>query len=400
MNLTTRSQYVEVKNLISKIKKHGNLFKINSIESNIGINVLEKLYEWFEDNSFELLNCLELEYNEWSIWFERLSYDVSELYKLIYNNAIVERVDLKEKMSKIASDYQRLKSLEEVSERRSLDLKKRKEKIEKDTHSLEVEINSLRESLKRISVNIRNLENDSETILKTEKKNYDDQINSLKENYKNQVDSMLKEFAEDKNKMYNDLNLLRSDVEDALCNFKNSINKEELAQFFLDERLKIKGDLSFSLKGFSALFTPYWMWLIATLVGMVLIGIFAFHVFSTAPGTDWHTMLSRIPLFAILIWFTWFCSKQFSYMKQVCDEYEYKYALSKSYLSYRDEANKLAEKAGKDVLLASLLYAVIKNIATSPVQSVKSDCHTPFAEALKAFEPMAKKVKNEEDKFV
>ena len=229
MNLTTRSQYIKTKNLTSKIKNCKNLFDINKVN----IVLLERLYEWFEDNSFELLNCLELEYNEWSIWFERLTYDVSELYKLIYSNAIVDGDELKKKMAKIASDYQRLKDLEEVIERRSLDLKKRKEKIEKYIHDLEVEINSLRNDFKQVSVKIYDLENDSEAILKTEKKNYDEQINSLKENYKNQVDSMLKEFAEDKNKMYNGLNLLRSDVEDALCNFKNSINKEELAQFFL-----------------------------------------------------------------------------------------------------------------------------------------------------------------------
>lgn len=85
-------------------------------------------------------------------------------------------------------------------------------------------------------------------------------------------------------------------------------------------------------------------------------------------------VLSNLPIFMILVWFTWFTSKQFSYTKQICDEYEYKYALSKSYLSYREEAKELAERRKNDVILVALLYSVIKNIATSPVKSVKLDC--------------------------
>lgn len=173
-------------------------------------------------------------------------------------------------------------------------------------------------------------------------------------------------------------------------NLQKDIRKEELAQYFLLEHDKLKGNLK--QKEF---FTPYWCWLGLTFLGMGLIFEVAFSVYDSKQGHDLDMILSRLPLFTILIWFTWFCSKQFSYTKQICDEYEYKYALSKSYLSYKDEANKLAQSAGKDVLLASLLDAVIKNISTSPVQSVKTDCHTPFAEALKAFDPIINKVEKQ-----
>ena len=76
--------------------------------------------------------------------------------------------------------------------------------------------------------------------------------------------------------------------------------------------------------------------------------------------------------------------KQFSYTKQICDEYEYKYALSKSYLSYRDEAKLLAEARNNEAILIALLDSIIKNIAQSPVQSVQRDCHTPFSEVFYA----------------
>lgn len=88
----------------------------------------------------------------------------------------------------------------------------------------------------------------------------------------------------------------------------------------------------------------------------------------------------------------WFISKQFSYTKQICDEYEYKYALSKSYLSYRNEAKKVSnnEKNKYDAIMVSLLDSVIKNIATSPVKAVKPDCHTPFTEVFDSFKDIIK----------
>lgn len=134
---------------------------------------------------------------------------------------------------------------------------------------------------------------------------------------------------------------------------------------------KFKKD--FKLRTVNGLMTPYWCWLAGVFVGMG--GIFAIALDrylelkskSLTLTAYLENVMPSIGLCLILIWFTWFCSKQFSYTKQICDEYEYKYALSKSYLRYRDEAKELGETTSKDILLASLLDAVIKNIATSPV---------------------------------
>lgn len=135
------------------------------------------------------------------------------------------------------------------------------------------------------------------------------------------------------------------------------------------------------------LFTPYWTWLFATLGGMLSIGFVAYNVFTELNKQEAVSYSSLLPYTAgymLLIWFTWFCSKQFSYTKQICDEYEYKYALSKSYLSYRDEAKLLAEARNNEAILIALLDSIIKNIAQSPVQSVQRDCHTPFSEVFNA----------------
>ena len=130
------------------------------------------------------------------------------------------------------------------------------------------------------------------------------------------------------------------------------------------------------------MFTPYWVWLSATFLGMYNILNTAYIFFGSNISVNHfeiNIFFQRIPLFMIWIWFTWFCSKQFSYTKQVCDEYEYKYVLSMSYLSYRNEAKNISDGSDNEAIIVSLLDSVIKNIATSPVQSVKVDSHTPFS---------------------
>lgn len=149
------------------------------------------------------------------------------------------------------------------------------------------------------------------------------------------------------------------------------------------------------------LFTPYWTWLFATLGGMLSIGFVAYDVYTELNKQEAVLYSSLLPYTAgymLLIWFTWFCSKQFSYTKQICDEYEYKYALSKSYLSYRDEAKLLAKASNNEAILIALLDSIIKNIAQSPVQSVQRDCHTPFSEVFNAVKNVYT-VENEEKKL-
>lgn len=146
-----------------------------------------------------------------------------------------------------------------------------------------------------------------------------------------------------------------------------------------------------------ALFSPYWCWLAGTFLGMVCIMAVAvgilFASFNYWENVTYQRLLPFSPLCLVLIWATWFCSKHFSYTKQVCDEYEYKYALSKSYLGYRQEAELLANKAGNQVLLSDLMRAIIINIARSPVQSVKSDSNMPISEILQTVKDITQESK-------
>lgn len=142
-------------------------------------------------------------------------------------------------------------------------------------------------------------------------------------------------------------------------------------------------------KSMSGLLTPYWCWLFLTFLGMSSILYKAISVSSDIKpeqinGSDvFGLILPHIGAYIILVWFTWFSAKQFSYTKQIADEYEYKYALAKAYMSYKDEALSVVIEQGNNPYLVALLDSVIKNIASSPVQSVKQDVHTPFSEVCK-----------------
>lgn len=147
------------------------------------------------------------------------------------------------------------------------------------------------------------------------------------------------------------------------------------------------------------LLTPYWCWLISTFTGMYFIGQISYNIYSLNTANEIKSIndiLPNIPIFMAMMWFTWFSSKQFSYTKQICDEYEYKYALSKSYLSYKDEAISLSNEDKS--LLVALLDSVIRNISSSPVQSVKADCHTPFSEVLNSAKNAADLVNKDKTK--
>lgn len=179
-------------------------------------------------------------------------------------------------------------------------------------------------------------------------------------------------------------NLNEDDISSKISNLeKDGIGE---SQYKRRRRSIIIKDI-FAQTQFLELFTPYWTWLIATFSGMLSIGSVAYYIFDELKDQQYISYSSLIPYTAgymLLIWFTWFCSKQFSYTKQICDEYEYKYALSKSYLSYRDEAKQLAKAKNNEAILIALLDSIIKNIAQSPVQSVQRDCHTPFSEVFNA----------------
>lgn len=273
---------------------------------------------------------------------------------------------------------------------------------------------------------------------------YNKEIKEKQDRFEQEIKSQQEEF---KKELTNQSDIFQIDIVKRLKGIDDNVHREELAGYFLGEKEKLKGEvnmgslcsllvrliiiitcLSFStsiteivqsffddeiykkavpivlcalgltilmglLKGLLKssdnenkfwLSTPYWGWLCATIIGVCLIFAISTNIYLHCTSVGYNDLIHRLPLFMILVWYTWFCAKQFSYYRQICDEYEYKYLLSMSYLSYRNEANDLKGITGDGALLVTLLDSVIKNISRSPVQSIKSDCYTPLAEMANA----------------
>lgn len=461
MEKFTKKDYEDLRTILSDINMHPGTIIFNDNTDN---TILKKLENWFANNSYGFIEYIASEDSLVEDIFNKIYLNVKNiksglLAQEAYVSILSKLNDYYNKIEKIAKNYglnyeNREKLLKE-------EISKFYNYINSSKDNIENLINEFDKKLKQYDVQstndfkvliahkqsaIENIDKEKENFLESidiYKTTIEDTRNTLLKNYGD-----LKIFHDNfKNKIYQDLN-----------DIQNSVNREQLAAYFLNERKKLKGDIDipviiytllievviyftvdvftsfWNIYGFlktiafllclfialllfvkniyykvfdterknnvkpfdeiKAILTPYWCWLGLTFLGMFSIFTMAdkfytediIELLEAKP----FLVLSNLPIFMILVWFTWFCSKQFSYTKQICDEYEYKYALSKSYLSYRDEAKELAARGNNDAILVALLDSVIKNVATSPVKSVKPDCHTPFTEVFGSFKDIIK----------
>lgn len=271
-------------------------------------------------------------------------------------------------------------------------------KYKKRITTLENKINELNNKIDRLVKNNQYLQENVGLKISNTNKMYDKLtavvMKSSTEARVN-IDSLLKEYSDHVQVIKSELNSqnekAKSEVKDiieSIEDIKNDVHRNKLSRYFSNEHIKLKRP--FEKNWFNS---QYWGWLGATFSGMLLILCFAVYIiwsFDRESGTNLTQVIVRLPFMMILVWFTWFCSKQFSYVKQICDEYEYKYVLSESYIAYRDEARAIAKNINDEHILAVLLDSVIKNIATSPVQTVKFDSHIPFSELIGAIKSNVK----------
>lgn len=271
-------------------------------------------------------------------------------------------------------------------------------KYKKRITTLENKINELNNKIDRLVKNNQYLQENVGLKISNTNKMYDKLtavvMKSSTEARVN-IDSLLKEYSDHVQVIKSELNSqnekAQSEVKDiieSIEDIKNDVHRNKLSRYFSNEHIKLKRP--FKENKFNS---QYWGWLGATFLGMFFILLFATYIiwsFNSESGTNLTQVIVRLPFMMILVWFTWFCSKQFSYVKQICDEYEYKYVLSESYIAYRDEARAIAKNINDEHILAVLLDAVIKNIATSPIQTVKFDSHIPFSELIGAIKSNVK----------
>lgn len=271
-------------------------------------------------------------------------------------------------------------------------------KYKKRITTLENKINELNNKIDRFIKNNQYLQENVELKISNTNNMYDkliEEVTNSSTEARVNIGNLLKDYSEHVQVMKSELNSKNEkaqseviDIVESIEDIKNDVHRNKLSRYFSNEHIKLKKP--FEKNQFNS---QYWGWLGATFLGMFLILCFAAYIiwsFDRESGTNLTQVIVRLPFMMILVWFTWFCSKQFSYVKQICDEYEYKYVLSESYIAYRDEARAIAKNINDEHILAVLLDSVIKNIATSPVQTVKFDSHIPFSELIGAIKSNVK----------
>lgn len=271
-------------------------------------------------------------------------------------------------------------------------------KYKKRITTLENKINELNNKIDRLVKNNQYLQENVGLKISNTNKMYEKltaEIMKCSTEARVNIDNLLKEYSEHVQVIKSELNSqnekAQSEVKDiieSIEDIKKDVHRNKLSRYFSNEHIKLKRP--FKENKFNS---QYWGWLGATFLGMISILLFDIYIinsFDSKSGTNLTQVMIKLPSMMILVWFTWFCSKQFSYVKQICDEYEYKYVLSESYIAYRDEARAIAKNINDEHILAVLLDSVIKNIATSPVQTVKFDSHIPFSELIGAIKSNVK----------
>ena len=470
MEKFTQKSYEELRATLSELHMHPGIviYKDDS-----GNEIISKLYDWFINNSFQLILILIEKSPKLNDIFLNIYYNVEKI-----KNSNLPEDQVKIRILQLKNYFDEIETAKVALDITDEDLKKQIVKLFAFLSVLndsKITIRELIDKINRYNIQVDNaskdLNNQKTEALADIDNNRKDFKKSI-EDYKKDITETNEELKKELKKQYDDLDTnhknFKKKIYKDLNDIQNAVNREQLAAYFLNERKKLKGDIDIPVLIYTVLFeififfitdtftefwhdftllkliiflvgifiailpfvkwgyykffepetkndvkpfdeikailTPYWCWLSLTFLGM-------FSIFTRAEEFYTENMLEilklkpflflgNLPFFMILVWFTWFCSKQFSYTKQICDEYEYKYALSKSYLSYRDEAKNIAlndEDKGKyEAVIVSLLDSVIKNIATSPVKSVKPDCHTPFTEVFGSLKDVMKHTENKE----
>lgn len=460
MEKFTQKEYDDLRTILTEINMHPGIIVYKDDEEN---KILEKLYNWFSNNTYETIECVSNVDESVENILNKIYVDIQRI-----RDGSIDEKQFKIRLEELKNYYDKLESIFEKIEQNDLKIIKLLKFINADSN-YKITIKDLIDKIKQYNIQANNASNDLANYKKEaladierERKDFTQSLNDYKNDIEKTKNNLINQYNELKEYHENTKNEIYSSIDD----IQNSVNREQLAAYFLNERKKLKGDLNIpviiytflletiyflkvdyyitaswhqfvflriyalaicifilllplvqflcdryieknnevTIKSFEelkALLTPYWCWLGLTFIGMGCIAKVAYALYyvnsTKIDHLDPYLLLANLPIFMILVWFTWFSSKQFSYTKQICDEYEYKYALSKSYLSYREEAKELAERGMNDVILVALLDSVIKNIATSPVKSVKPDCHTPFTEVFGSLKEAVNTVKNGND---
>lgn len=106
---------------------------------------------------------------------------------------------------------------------------------------------------------------------------------------------------------------------------------------------------------------------------------------------SFNSLIHRIPLYAPLVWLAIYAGKRRSEYQRLEQEYAHKESLSKSYIGYKNQIDKL--DIDKDDLSVKLLNAIIDSTSKNASETLgKHSSDTPSQEALGAFSKILDKV--------
>ncbi len=167
------------------------------------------------------------------------------------------------------------------------------------------------------------------------------------------------------------------ELKEQLGEVESSIAKKALSASFLNRADKLGKESKW--------------WLLASVISILLfIGLAAWNFYKfpqisdlTSDSLNLHIRASIIysPICISLFWAIWFCTKKYTHLCHLRDEYNYKHDLSESFIGYKNEVTYLDNLSNNDVkLFPILLSAVIQNICKSPLETNKEECHSPWSE--------------------
>jgi hypothetical protein len=167
------------------------------------------------------------------------------------------------------------------------------------------------------------------------------------------------------------------ELKEILGDVESSIARKALSASFLKRAEKLE--------------TESKRWLIASLVSILLfigLAVWNFYKFTQISDLNFDSLNLHIrasiiysPICISLFWSIWFCTKKYTHLCHLRDEYNYKHDLSESFIGYKNEVTFLDNLSNSDLkLFPILLSAVIQNICKSPLETNNQECHSPWSE--------------------
>ncbi len=153
----------------------------------------------------------------------------------------------------------------------------------------------------------------------------------------------------------------------------------------------------------------YWNWIFIVIVTIMFVAaVLSFgelrndaegfnFTFSETSGfmDSFNSLIHRLPLYAPLVWLAIYAGKRRSEYQRLEQEYAHKESLSKSYIGYKDQIDKL--DVDKDDLSAKLLSAIIDSTSKNASETLgKHSSDMPSQEVLKTFSGMFSKFINKD----